>query len=375
MGTKLSQAVAHIDATSSFGTKMRIEKVGWNREGATEYNIAKKEMAVLKQERTKDEDLKLPKLDPVALTGLLFGFFIGIFIYVLIETLAVPFVSDQYAWSDNQAQVIVGVALMAGGLLASAVFPFSGFLSRKFDERKVLLLGGFIPMIIGMLLFLPYPGMKIPRQNCTSSVTSSYTTFESSALPNNTSSFEIDNLLFEDQYVSPSNHFLIYQRLLLISATSGETDEDCTPGCPAEQEWCESVPRLPMAQLGVAFFFVMLGYPIEVSISQGLFSKMLGPKPQGLWMGVLTGIGSLGRILGPIFVSYIYTNFGTYWCFGTLSVCMLVAFFVETVIYRRLVPMKVPVPKKTQHAYDGPAAITQSNGTEVSKSVALSIDT
>ncbi|KAK8407280.1 hypothetical protein O3P69_002084 [Scylla paramamosain] len=334
-----------------------------------EHNIAKKEMAILKQESSKDEILKLPKLDPIGLTGLLFGFFIGIFIYVLIETLAVPFVSDQYAWSDNQAQVVVGVALMVGGLLASVVFPFSGFLSRKFDERKVLLFGGFIPMIMGMLLFLPYPGKQIPLQNCTSTVTSSLTTWESSASPNVNSSWEIvpsDDLLIEDQYVPPSNHFLIYQQLSLTSATAGETDEDCTLGCPAVQKWCEYVPQLPMAQLAVSFLFVMFGYPIEVSISQGLFSKMLGPKPQGVWMGVLTGMGSLGRILGPIFVSYIYTNLGTYWCFGTLSVCMVLAFFVITAIYPRLVPMKIPV-SKTQHAYDGPAAITQSNGTELPK--------
>ena len=35
LGTRASYVVADIDATSSFGTKMRIEKVGGNRKGVT----------------------------------------------------------------------------------------------------------------------------------------------------------------------------------------------------------------------------------------------------------------------------------------------------------------------------------------------------
>ena len=35
VGTRASYVVADIDATSSFGTKMRIEKVGGNRKGVT----------------------------------------------------------------------------------------------------------------------------------------------------------------------------------------------------------------------------------------------------------------------------------------------------------------------------------------------------
>ena len=40
---------------------------------------------------------------------------------------------------------------------------------------------------------------------------------------------------------------------------------------------------------------------------------MVGPRPQGVWMGILTAAGSLARICGPVFVSEIYKEFGTYW--------------------------------------------------------------
>lgn len=319
---------------------------------------------LLKRERENDESLKLPKPDPIALTGILFGFFITSFIYVLIETLAVPFVGDQYGWSENKSQVVVGVALMGCGLLASFLFPLSGKMARKFDERLVMLIPGFIPVILGTALFLPYPGPSIPMQECnTTELTSPSTTSEFSTWPTISNSWKVISTSLEflahDQHLPPSDHFSIYQRLSLLSATVRESNDNCT-GCPLEQDWCRYVPQLPLAQLGVAFLTVMLGYPIVQSINQGLFSKMLGPRPQGLWMGVLTGMGGLARITGPIFVSYIYTELGTYWCFGTLTVAMVLAFVELMMLYPRLVPMKIPEPK-AQYAYDGPAAKRRSS--------------
>ena len=34
--------------------------------------------------------------------------------------------------------------------------------------------------------------------------------------------------------------------------------------------------------------------------------QVVGPRPQGFWMGILTAAGSLARICGPVFVSEIY---------------------------------------------------------------------
>lgn len=41
-------------------------------------------------------------------------------------------------------------------------------------------------------------------------------------------------------------------------------------------------------------------------------------------MGLLTGAGCLSRVLGPVFVSYIYTRCGTYWTFGITTVMMII---------------------------------------------------
>ena len=36
-----------------------------------------------------------------------------------------------------------------------------------------------------------------------------------------------------------------------------------------------------------------------------IFSKILGLRPQGVWMGLSTGVGCASRVLGPVFVGFI----------------------------------------------------------------------
>lgn len=59
----------------------------------------------------------------------------------------------------------------------------------------------------------------------------------------------------------------------------------------------------------------------------------LGPRPQGVWMGLMTGSGCLSRVLGPVFVSLIYTELGTTWTFGVTAV-MMTFFTVWMIIFR-----------------------------------------
>ena len=73
---------------------------------------------------------------------------------------------------------------------------------------------------------------------------------------------------------------------------------------------------------------------------------MIGPRPQGVWMGLLTAAGSLARICGPIFVSEIYKEFGTYWTFGLCAGSILLATIVTLATYKRLVPIETRVAKQ-----------------------------
>lgn len=42
-------------------------------------------------------------------------------------------------------------------------------------------------------------------------------------------------------------------------------------------------------------------------------------------MGFMTGSGCLSRVLGPVFVTYVYQEYGTVWTFGMTSVMMAIS--------------------------------------------------
>ena len=50
-----------------------------------------------------------------------------------------------------------------------------------------------------------------------------------------------------------------------------------------------------------------------------LFSLILGPFPQGLWMGFLNASGSLARAFGPLVISNLYASYGPRTVFAFVS--------------------------------------------------------
>lgn len=55
-------------------------------------------------------------------------------------------------------------------------------------------------------------------------------------------------------------------------------------------------------------------------------------------MGVLTTSGSLARVVGPVFVSYIYQEFGTWLLFGLVTGSLVISFLISLISYRVLIP-------------------------------------
>lgn len=61
-------------------------------------------------------------------------------------------------------------------------------------------------------------------------------------------------------------------------------------------------------------------------------------------MGALTAGGSLARVLGPIFVTFVYQNLGTYATMGIVTGSMVLSLIITLLTYKRLVPFKNRVP-------------------------------
>lgn len=58
-------------------------------------------------------------------------------------------------------------------------------------------------------------------------------------------------------------------------------------------------------------------------------------------MGIMTGAGSLSRVLGPVFVGSIYTRLGTNWTFGITSIMMALSMVWLLVYSNQLLPPSV----------------------------------
>lgn len=366
-----------------------------------EYNIATKEAHYLKC-AANDDTSELPKPDYIALSGNLITFFMSVMIYVLLETIMVPMCMDLYAWTDEKAVVVVGIALCIAACLCLIAFIVIGYAIKVIDERLILIIGGVLSMTVGLFIFIPM-GSTYPKiKNCTlgnpstkqfneshdishpfhlrvpfdlntsnvSNVTENLHVRSKSVFPfNDTITLENDSIRNLDDnvlmFMNAAKEFVnkttdasdipdpitnvnvsitkILRRLRRHVSYDGDCEDT---GCPPEQEWCLHTPIIEIPQLVVASIFSIIGYPVTFSISSALFSKILGPKPQGVWMGILTSTGSLSRVTGPILVSYIYTELGTRWTFSLLCCAMFLTFLLNIILYKRLVPMNVIIKMK-----------------------------
>lgn len=210
----------------------------------------------------------------------------------------------------------MGIMMAVGGAMATFTFMLINPLCKWFDERKVLIWGGFFLMVIGRLVHIPM-GAEPPQM----------------AL----------------------NETELAKHLTTLTKTEALNFENV--GCTADQDWCRTTRSMTLFQFVLGYSVTSLGYPIGVTLIQTIFSKILGPRPQGTWMGIMTGAGSLSRVLGPVFVGSIYTRLGTNWTFGVTSVMMALSMLWLLVYKKHLIP-------------PGTAAAESHRGTEMKYIVA-----
>lgn len=109
-------------------------------------------------------------------------------------------------------------------------------------------------------------------------------------------------------------------------APPGSAGREAEGGCPADtQPWCATSRGLRLGQFVGGYALVSLGYPLGATLLHALFSKVVGARPQGLWMSVLTGAGCLARVVGPLGVAVLYTRHGPAATFGLATALLLCA--------------------------------------------------
>lgn len=65
-------------------------------------------------------------------------------------------------------------------------------------------------------------------------------------------------------------------------------------------------------------------------------------------MGLMTGSGCLSRVMGPVFVTYIYEEFGTIWTFGLTTVMMVLCLLWLLYFKKILIPAEIEIVHEGQ---------------------------
>ncbi|XP_039443579.1 major facilitator superfamily domain-containing protein 8-like [Culex pipiens pallens] len=299
-----------------------------------ERRIAAKEAMIKRGMESEKETWKLLKPDYVSAWSLIFAFFILVFNFVFLETLATPLTMDMFAWTKAEALYYMAWVMAVGAFVASVTFVMIAPLCKRFKEYNVLLWGGFFLMVLGRAVYMPM-GDNPPKL----------------AIPDNTS---IALRHHAEPYVYGSNFTEVYSNLTRVDfGGDNSTDveallEEELLGCPPSQEWCKTTKGMTISQFLLGYAFTAIGYPIGVTLITTIFSKILGPRPQGTWMGLMTGSGCLSRAMGPVFLSTIYTKLGLYWTFGSTALMMAGTMLWLWYVRKRLVPKDFDIPTAGQ---------------------------
>ena len=68
---------------------------------------------------------------------------------------------DMWGWSSEETVRYLGTCGTIGSCVVTICFGSVGLLSKKIDERKLLISMGLIPMIVARLITLPF-GNQLP---------------------------------------------------------------------------------------------------------------------------------------------------------------------------------------------------------------------
>uniref|UniRef100_A0A3B4U9T9 Major facilitator superfamily domain containing 8 n=1 Tax=Seriola dumerili TaxID=41447 RepID=A0A3B4U9T9_SERDU len=241
-------------------------------------------------------------MDQVAVLTSNVLFFIVMFIFAVFETIATPLSMDMFAWTRKEAVLYNGIIICGIGFESILVFLVVKVASQRIGDRPVLLAGLAI-IFCGFFILLPW-GNHYPKI----------------------------------QWADLKNNSLVSQ---ISEATKASNNSLEPTGCPYEQTWCQYTPAIHLAQYISSDILIGVGYPACNVMSYTLYSKILGPRPQGVYMGWLTASGSGARTLGPVFVSQVYTILGPRWAFSLICSMVLGAIILLSCAYHRLIAFSV----------------------------------
>lgn len=90
--------------------------------------------------------------------------------------------------------------------------------------------------------------------------------------------------------------------------------------------------------IGMVIFFI--GHPFAMASTLSLYSKICGPQKQGIYMGMVTAFGSLGRIVSPLWSTSILVSeeYSGTWTYSSTGLMMWTAAVAAVFFWKKMVP-------------------------------------
>ncbi|UMM42486.1 hypothetical protein L5515_018301 [Caenorhabditis briggsae] len=262
--------------------------------------FAFEEKYIIKHEKESKEDFekgeqkpkKLASPDLIAILLCVFTRFLQIFLNTTTESIGSAYLMMMFSYEKEEAVTInAGIHTIAGTIAATMFICFIFTKIREYVRIRVCTLISLIIPLIWLIATYPYS--------------------------------------FYSEYVK-------------IQANGSNADCDLN-----KYSWCADQPTVPKYVYIIGYVLVFgVAYTIMNITVTTLYSKVVGPRPQGTYQGVYQTAGSFGRMLAPLLMSYTYTVFGPSvpWLVLIISYILLIALWI--VLRERMVPFDKYKAKK-----------------------------
>uniref|UniRef100_A0A914W4D4 Major facilitator superfamily (MFS) profile domain-containing protein n=1 Tax=Plectus sambesii TaxID=2011161 RepID=A0A914W4D4_9BILA len=253
---------------------------------------------ITSDEEKKDPYFAMPRFDKVAAALCIFTQFSLMFVWTNLETISSMYAISMWNWTDMEAVRNLGLMQSAGGVVA--LFTYASF---AYKLGKIVNNGNErIGTIIGLALCMLFHVVTYPFK------------------------FWPGTLNYEK----------------IENGTNNETtaSHGSTGGCKADYTWCATTHRVPMFLYTSAFVLCFsLIFPICNVSMNTLYSKILGPRRQGTMQGLLLLAGSSARTVGPIFVAYLFDNYGPSVMWTMELIELSITILAWLILYKRMIPL------------------------------------
>lgn len=257
-----------------------------------EHKVAAREAMLKKGLQTERETWKNVKQDYLSYWTLIVAFFILVFNFMLLETLGTSLTMDQFSWTKSEALYYMGILMSIGAVIACITFLLINPLCKRFQEVKVMIWCGFLFMVLGRAVYIPwdtnvpqiyneterlmaYEDVTLCKQN-----NANIDLFRAVLHVKDLNSIDYNDSLIRTEFKEIFKRNPDDIKIERTNCTSTDELEDRWLGCPSTQEWCYYTRAMTFSQFVIGYVLTVLGYPIAVTLIQTIFSKVLGPRPQ-----------------------------------------------------------------------------------------------